>query len=57
VDGVIADMAVARLLGPTGGAQVVVLITPTVTEKATDFKELFSSQSQLLFYTVPQGSG
>jgi hypothetical protein len=57
VEGVIADIAVARLLGAAGGAQVMVLITPTVADKVADLKELFSSHSQLLFYAVPQASG
>jgi hypothetical protein len=57
VDGVIADIAVARLLGAAGGAQVMVLITPTVADKVTELKEFFSSQSQLLFYAVPHASG
>lgn len=57
VEGIIADIAVGRLLGAAGGAQVMVLITPTVADKMADLKELFSSQSQLLFYAVPQASG
>jgi hypothetical protein len=57
VDGVITDIAVARLLGAAGGAQVMVLITPTAADKVTELKELFSSQSQLLFYAVPHASG
>ncbi|HXZ26139.1 MAG TPA: VCBS repeat-containing protein [Nitrospiria bacterium] len=57
VDGIIADVAVARLLGPRGGAQVLLLITPTVEEKVSDVTSLFTSQSQLLFYAVPHGLG
>ena len=57
VDGIIADVAVARLLGPRGGAQVLLLITPTVEEQASDVTSLFTSQSQMLFYAVPHGLG
>ena len=57
VEGIIADMAVARLLGPGGGVQVMVLINPTAQDKVSDLKELFSTRSQLLFYAVPHASG
>jgi hypothetical protein len=57
VEGVIADIAVAKLLGSAGGSQVLVLITPTVEDKVTDLKELFSARSQLLFYAVPPATG
>ncbi|HUJ79462.1 MAG TPA: VCBS repeat-containing protein [Nitrospiria bacterium] len=57
VEGVIADLAVVKLLGSGGGTQVMVLINPTVTEKVTDVKQLFASRSQLLFFAVPHASG
>lgn len=57
VEGVIADIAVARLLGTGGGTQVMVLVNPTAKEKVSGLKELFSTQSQLLFYLMPHGSG
>jgi hypothetical protein len=57
VEGVIADVAVAKLLGSAGGSQVMVLITPTVEDKVKDFKDMFSSRSQLLFYEVPPAAG
>jgi hypothetical protein len=57
VDGIIADLAVARRLGPGGGAQVLLLVNPTVEDKVSDLKSLFTSQSQLLFYSVPRASG
>jgi len=40
-----------------GEARVLVLITPTAADKVSDLKELFSSQSRLLYYAVPQASG
>jgi hypothetical protein len=54
VEGVIADLAVAQLLGPGGGAQVMILVNPTTMDKVTDLKHLFAIQSQLLFYAMPQ---
>jgi hypothetical protein len=53
IEGIIADIGVARLLGGNGGSQVLVLANPTFQDKL--FKELFTSSSQLLMYTVPQG--
>lgn len=57
VEGLIADLAVARLPGSEGGAQVMVLVNPTATEKVTSLNELFSTRSQLMFYMLPRGAG
>jgi hypothetical protein len=53
VEGVIADIGVARLLGGDAGLQLLVLANPTFTEKV--IKDFFASSSQLLLYAVPQG--
>jgi hypothetical protein len=57
VQGVIADMAVVHLLGPEGGSQAMLLVNPSAMDKVTDLKQLFETQSQLLFYAMPLGSG
>jgi hypothetical protein len=53
VEGIIADVGVARLLGGDAGLQLLVLANPTFTDKG--IKDFFTSSSQLLLYAVPQG--
>ncbi len=53
VDGVITDVGLASVLGADAGAQILILAQPTLTDAV--LTDLFSSRSQLLFYTMPRG--
>lgn len=53
VEGVIADIGLARAPGGDGAAQVLVLANPTA--RTTIMRDFFAKSSQLLLYAVPQG--